>query len=257
MFIRSRLLIVFVLSLFSLNCYSMNWGHLLTGTPETLKKGEGTAGTLLIGAGLTDKTTVGTSPFAYIIYNFFNVIVREQLHKGERFSNGLDLMYFDSIHDQHSDYQQMSWTARLNNRIKINDSFAVNSSFGLQYFINEKSPYSFRPDPLGRYRTNKITDEPFYEQKLADYEMYHRDPKTISLSLMPEIFLMKDLFLNVEYGFMGVNYTYPLQHFGASINYQFSTCDIGFGASRSRRVTPVLGTEIIDHAEAKLQFYFE
>src|SRR3989338_1560238 len=109
-------------------------------------------------------------------------------------------MYFDSIHDRPSDYQQMSWTARLNNKITINDIFSINSSIGLQYFIIEKSPYSFRPDPLGRYRTNMIADQVFYAEKLSDYEKYHRDPKTVSLSVMPEIFLTKNLFLNIEYG---------------------------------------------------------
>lgn len=254
-FLQKLFCAIFAL-LLSSTCHAMNWGHLLTGTTDVLKKDHGTAGTLLFAGGVTEKTTMGFSPFAYMVYNFSNLILREGLYQGENYSSALDFIIFDSLKDHHSYYEQTSWTARLNNKLKFTNDFSIYGSLGLQYFINEKSPYSFRPDPLGRYRSFMPKYYDYYEKRLADFEQYHRDPKTISLSVMPEVFLNEDFFLNLEYGILGVNYVYPLQHFGGSLNYQYSSFDIGMGVTRSTRKTPMIGTETIDHTEGKLQFYF-
>lgn len=241
---------------FSLSCHAMNWGHLLTGTTDVLKKDQGTAGTLLFAGGVSEEVTVGFSPFAYLVYNFSNLILRDQLYHGKNYTLAIDVMLFDSLKDHHSYYEQTSWTVRMNNKLKFSNDLSIYGSLGVQYFINEKSPYSFRPDPLGRYRSFMPKYHDYYEKRLVDFELYHRDPKTVSLSVMPEIFLNEDFFLNLEYGFLGINYFYPLQHFGGSLNYQYSSFDMGLGISRSTRKTPMLGIETVDHTEGKLQFYF-
>lgn len=239
--------------------YAKNWGHLLTGTTETLQKGEVTVGTLITGVGVNDYLTLGVSPMAYLGYSFISFIARAKTPSYEGFEASSDFFYFDSDSSSYedSDFDQTSWFLKLNGRYEINRSVSIFLSYGHQYFINENSPYSFRPDPQGKWRTFRIkSDENFYSRKLRAFDLNPRDPSTESISIMPSFSLGESIILNLEYGLLGFNYEYPMEHEGLSATYQASSWDLSLGYSRSYRETPFLGLDEIYHTESKFQYYF-
>jgi hypothetical protein len=255
---KNQLLIISLI-LCSFNSFAKDWGHLVTGTTDTLKKNEYTVGTQIAGVGLTDQVTFGAIPMAYLGYDFFAFSSRIRLIEKEKYQLVTDLMYFDSMESKktESNFDQTSWYMRVNNSYHFNKTLTLYLSAGFQYFIHENSTYSLRSDPQGKNYSFMVKTFPEeYELKIEDYKINPRDLKTLSLTVMPSIRLSEITFINLEYGYLGLNYDYPLTHIGASLNFSWKRVDLGLGASRSSRTTPFIGTEELFHTETKLQLYF-
>jgi hypothetical protein len=227
--------------------FARDWGHLLTGTTETLKSNETTVGSLIVAHGVSEDFTIGISPMVYTFYDFFNAIARYNIYKDHSYEWAVDWQYYHSNPEvKDSDFDQISWTLKLNNQIKINESNKIFFTFSYQYFINDSSVYSFRPDPLGRYDSFAIKSDnedlgngSWYDYKIRDYNQIKRDKSTVSLSALYSLYLApEELFLNLEAGIMGINYKLPLLHLGGSLNFEFENFDLGLGLSWSYREIP-------------------
>lgn len=238
----------------------MNWGHLVTGTPEVLSKGQLTAGTLMVGYGVTDRLTIGTSPLAYFGYDFYSLILRYQVYNNNDWKSGIDFWYFKSIPElsDSSYFSQENIFIKLNGQYNLKDNLNIHMSYGYQRFFNEDSPYSLRPDPLGKERVFAVKgDHPDkYSQKLRAFETEKRSPETHSLSMMPTYYFNDQYYINTEIGVLGLFYKIPLTHLGISINSQTKNWDISLGFSKSTRKDFYGRTEVLFHTESKLQYKF-
>jgi hypothetical protein len=237
--------------------HALDWGHFVTGTTDQLKKGQTTIGTTIVGHGVNDSITLGTSPIMYLGYEFFSILTRLALYQKNIYKLGTDIFYFVSNPNtkESSLYDQESWYLRINQTITINPRFRIHASANLQYFIKENSTYSLRSDPLGRWVTFQSKVDQRHQEKLQDFRQNRRDPKTISLSLMPSFYLTSSIFLNLEYGILGTNYDQSLNHYGASLNIEWKTVNLTLGVSKSSRKLSI-GQEDLNHFESKLQYYF-
>lgn len=240
-----------------LHAKPIDFGHLLTGTTDTLEAGEVTIGTNIMGVGLTETSTLGVSPFAYLGYGFFNLVFRQGLKLGaQKFA--VDALYFKTIDraDPENSFDQESIFLRFNHEFVLSDIFTLYSNFGLQYFIVDNSTFSLRSDPRGEYRSFRAKDDPFYRLKLESYRFYERDASTSSISGILKTKINQSFSINTEGGVLGVNYKIPLIHVGVSLNYLNEIFHIGIGLSKSIRTTPDLGREELTHNEIKLQYFF-
>lgn len=236
--------------------FAKDWGHLVTGTTDTLNKGQSTIGTHLVAHGLSNDVTVGFVPVTYLGYQMYGVGTRSRLVTGKSYNLAADLFYFDSIDKNGpSAFEQTSWSLKLNNNIRLSESVRLHLTAGAQYFLNDESPFSLRPDPQGRFITFASKDRKEYQAKKEDFKRNPRDPRTLSLTAMPSFKVARHTAINLEYGILGYNYDYPLQHAGASVNFEMNRSDLSLGASKTWRKTPYLGIENLYHLEVKYQFY--
>jgi hypothetical protein len=239
---------------------SINWGHLLTGTTESLQKKEKTVGLHLLAYGITDSFTVGIIPWAYLSYDFNNIFLKYNFYNKKNISQTFDFIYLDSkSSDDESIFDQTSYWGRYNIGLKHSERRNSYLSLGLQYYTKDNSPHSLRGDPKGKFNTLGIKgskDLFYYEDKLQDYKKNKRDPKTISLSYIFAPKISDSFLLNLEYGQLGMNYDYPFEHIGVSLIYRDDRQLAAFGWSRSQRYTPHIGTENVYHPELKYQYTF-
>ena len=255
-----KVLLVSTIFVVSLQSNATNWGHLVTGTTDVLSEGQSSVGTVMVGHGVTDRLTLGISPLILFGYDLYSLISRYQIYSGERWSIGLDFWYFKSIPEQQEEsmFSQENIFIKLNTEYKVTESFKLNMSYGYQVFYNEKSPYSLRPDPLGKQRTFAIKgDDPyFYKRKLESFEEEARSPETHSISIMPTYYFTNQYYINIEYGILGLFYDLPLTHIGASINSQTQKWDLSLGISKSSRNDYYGDQEVLTHSEIKVQYNF-
>lgn len=169
---KSSLFFITLNLMVSTSAFAINWGHLVTGTPEVLPKGQKTVGTVLFGYGITDRLTLGVSPMAFLSYDFYSVISRYQIYSGDNWSVGTYFWYFKSVPElqDESSFSQENFYIKLNTAYRVSDKLRIDMSYGFQKFYNEDSPYSLRPDPLGKESVFAIKgDDPYwYEAKLMD-----------------------------------------------------------------------------------------
>ncbi|MBC76115.1 MAG: hypothetical protein CME64_08870 [Halobacteriovoraceae bacterium] len=257
---KSSLFFITLNLILSTSAFAINWGHLVTGTPEVLPKGQKTVGTVLFGYGITDRLTLGVSPMAFLSYDFYSVISRYQIYSGDNWSVGTDFWYFKSVPELQgvSSFSQENVYIKLNTAYRVFDKLRINISYGYQKFYNEDSPYSLRPDPLGKERVFAIKGEDpyWYEAKLNAFDSEVRSPETHSLTIMPTFYFNEQYYLNLEYGVLGMFYELPLTHVGASINSQTKNWDISLGFSKSSRIDFYGDSEVLTHTEVKLQYNF-
>ena len=137
------------LLIFPTSVYSRNWGHLVTGTTDTLEKKQFTLGSLVTGWGVSDELFVGVSPQAYLGYDFYSFVTRYRYYSADKIKLGIDFFYFDSINHESEEslFEQTSWYFKFNNDFIINEKLKLHFTLGIQYFINENSPYSLRTRP--------------------------------------------------------------------------------------------------------------
>lgn len=238
------------------NSFAKDWGHLVTGTTDTLNQSQTTIGTHLLAFGATDRITIGVVPLTYLGYQMHGVGTRINILKSEAYNLASDVFYFDSLDaESSSPFEQTSWSYKLNNKIRFAQNFSLYITLGYQYFINDESPFSLRPDPQGRFITFASKTRSEYELKQASFTNDPRDPSTTSITLMPSIRTGRHSFINLEYGIVGTNYDYPLRHVGMSINFEQDRSDWSLGLSKTSRSTPFIGRENIFHLETKFQFY--
>jgi hypothetical protein len=147
-----------VLSNFSVAYSSENdlfFGHNLSQTNYVLKSGQTTFGTQVIGYGLTDDLTVATSPWLIVDYSMLSLILKYKFDENRSF----EFSYFKAcfrkdacakktFDGEYVDYEkgysmEAFWLVMID-RYTINDHYAVNVNYGLQYYANQKMPFSLK-----------------------------------------------------------------------------------------------------------------
>ena len=98
-------------------------------------------------------------------------------------------------------------SAKLTYTHQILSSYRLNTTLSYFYYFDDRMPFSFRMDPA------------------------NDDRYTINLTSLHEFRIFKNVFINIEGGFWGLNYKYLYYHGGASINIQNSHGIFGIGAS--------------------------
>ncbi len=248
---QSRNLILFLLHflfLIGLGSVSLaqtpvSFGHNLALSDETLKQKDFTFGTYYIGAGLTDKLTVGTSPWMILGYNLDNIIVR---YRGDLFQTEFvhQLAYFKSNEKYGNAYEQTSISYWLGKAFKT-DRYKVVLSLNYMYFYNEERPFSLRREP--------------FKDEAAQF----------TLSTLHVFEYSEAIYLQLELGILGLNYSYPNLSAGASWFYKPSPhWSFQVGGSISKRFTGPQRTDYVIikntenymgdsiHPEIQVQYWF-
>lgn len=192
---------------------SRSIGHLVTTNNNVLRKGEVSVGTLYAGVGVTDKLTVGTSPFVLMAFNMYNFLARaaQDVSKNERI--GFEFEYFKTFEtgegerSSRYDFQMEAWSSKITYSHRLLNWYRANLTGSFFYYIDETWPFSLRMDPA------------------------NTDRYACNLTSLHEIRLSRNIFINLEGGFWGLNYTYPYYHAGATLNLQNDRFLFGIGAS--------------------------
>lgn len=190
---------------------SRSVGHLVTSNNNVLNKGDITVGTLYVAYGATDNLSFGISPFALLSFNAVNYMGRYAWDMNRRSRLGVDVAYFSTFNenyqDQYLNFKMEVWTGKLTANYLIRNWYRVNLTASHFYYVDDERPFSLRMDPQ------------------------NRDRYASNLTSLHEIRFSRNIFLNLEGGFWGLNYKYPYLHGGATLNLQNDNLLLGVGAS--------------------------
>ena len=210
-------------------------GHNLTPTTYSLPQGKFTAGTYALAYGVTDHWTIGTSPWFDVLYNMPTVVNRISFTLNtfiERLN--VELHYFKTFPYGLNRYIQESFFARVTGSHKFTAAYTLNVSAGYQYFFVDTRPYSLR------LISGKST------------------PYNASVSTLSEIRLLDRFGVFLEMGVLGLNYSVPYLHLGASAFYHWDWgfFQFGFSQTSSMGEVPLYGPIVYVHPEIQLQTFF-
>lgn len=216
------------------------WGHNLTPTTYTLKKNQVTAGTYVLGYGVTDNFMICTSPWIDLLYNMPSIDGRYLIAEIKDFRFLLDVSYFKTFQYLRNVYQQNSTFVRAVASQRFSSFYTIHEAFDYQYFWDETVPYSLDPTPGFQYTT--------------------------SVSTLHEIHWFKHIGTFLEAGVLGLNYNTPYLHLGASAFGTWKNWMFQIGVSRSSSmgmeyaITNNYGywylSRVLWHPEIQLQAYF-
>jgi len=217
------------------------WGHVVTGTADTLPHELSAVGSLFIGHGINPSLTVLTIPQIFFIYNMVSAGTRLGHHFTEFYSTSADLIYMKSVPAFGGTYKQENFYFRSNHTFKINNAYRIHATFGVQYFLVDDITYSLRLNP----------------------SVYN--PTNFSLTHMHEVWLDENTGINIELGLIGINYNTPYLQAGTSFFlYDESDFSINLGASISYALGKTQNYKIyhsrehdyVIHPEIQFQYYF-
>jgi hypothetical protein len=195
---------------------SHSMGHLVTPNNNSLKAGTRTVGTMYAGYAPTDNIIVGVSPFAFLGFDMLNAVARATRQLSGRERLGFDLRYYKTYRNRNVEangttyeggFKMEAWTSNLTYNRQLLPWYRANLSAGFNYYIDDERPFSLRMDPS------------------------NADPYAANLTSLHEIRLRRGIYLNLEAGSFGLNYTYPYYHLGATVNLQNDTLLVGLGLS--------------------------
>lgn len=192
---------------------SILFGHNLSPTTYTLKKGVYSVGNFVAGLGVTDNLTLGVSPWMYTSYNMYSFIGRYGVRLDDDHRLGIQAAYFKTDHIN-ADYYQMEATsvwATLSQRLA--PYYVIDFVCNYMYFFDETIPFSLRRDP------------------------HNNQPWQVSLTTLQEIRLPAGFGLSAELGVLGLNYALPQAFFGASMNWRNEWLLVQLGYSQNTTVT--------------------
>lgn len=218
-------------SLFSVHAETMLFGHNLTPTPYTLKKGDATAGNYALAYGLTDDWLIGTSPWIWLGYGMAMAETRYRFVNQSGFEVTAEGMVFDSLPG--SRYDQSSTFLRLTGARHFNDYYTLHLSTGHQYFWNAAVPYSLNPWP-----------------GLQDY--------IPSVSMLNEIRFLNHYGIFAEVGVIGLNYPVPERHVGLSAFFknEWLLFQVGMSETRSFSYSYLGIMHWVTHPEVQIQGFW-
>ncbi len=231
---------------------SRSVGHLVTPNNTLMNQGEIGAGTLYAAYAFTDNFNMGVSPFAYLGFGMYNIMGRYARDISDTERLGFDFAYFKTRDDEEAqnnytesgfyNFKMEAWDTKLTYNNLLTPWYRLNISTSFYYYIDDTRPFSLRMDP-GRANV----------------------PYAINLTSLHELRFSKNVFVNLEGGFWGLNYLYPYYHVGASLNLQDTWLLLGFGVSttfspsfpaeKSKRFAGYSSPQSI-HPELQIQAFF-
>ncbi len=186
----------------------MLFGHNLTPTTSTLKKNVYSVGSYAMAFGLTDRFTIATSPWLYSEYNMYSAIGRYSLPFKDA-ELGTQLAYFKTDRMGSDFYQMEAVSVSTGYSWNVTNLYRLTLSGNYMYFFDETIPFSLRREP------------------------YNNQPFQLSLSTLHEGRFSKTVGFAAELGVLGINYSYPQAHFGASVNYKSAQWVVQAGYSQT------------------------
>ena len=216
------------------------FGHNLTPTSYTLPPQRFTLGTYVVGYGISENLTLGTSPWLVLAYNMPMLELKLALQTNTFFERiSVDGTYFKTFPYGSNLYEQESTFLRITGTHQFIQNYALHVSVGHQYFFNDAKPFSLRLIPGNGSRTN------------------------VSLSTLNEIHLVENVGAFIELGLMGLTYSVPWLHAGLSGFYYWGWGLVQLGYSRTVSLGEVpyfadegAATIVYWHPEIQLQVFF-
>ena len=109
---------------------------------------------------------------------------------------GVQVGYFKTGNFGRNNYQMEALSASVSYSYDVTPAYTFAMSGNYMYFFDETFPFSLRREP------------------------YNDQPYQFSFTTLHEAHLSDKMGLTGEVGVLGLNYTYPQLHFGASINFK-------------------------------------
>jgi len=185
---------------------SIVFGHNMSPTTYTLGRGVMSLGNFMAGVGVTDRLTIGTSPWMYLSYNMYSFVARygADLDADSRWA--AQAAYFKTGEFAPNLYQMEATSLWLTWAKRLTPFYTLDVVGNHMHFFDETMPFSLRREP------------------------FNDDPWQVSLTTLQEIHLPAGFGLSAEIGCLGLNYVYPEIFYGASMNWKNSwfLAQIGF-----------------------------
>lgn len=239
---------------------AFSFGHLVTSNSQVLAPNDFTVGTLIIAYGVTDFWTVGVSPLAIFNFNMLNLHNRFAFEWNEEVTLGFEHTYFKNYNKGYNTNRARYTEEEINFNPKLWQSFKMEAhalkatatvqwtlsyrgSFSFSFFkyIDDDRPFSLRMDP----------------QNSDDY--------AASLTSLHEFLIHEKFQINTEFGFWGMNYTYPYLHGGFSLQFIEKSFVLGMGMSATYSPTlpeskvrpfgPGYTNRVSYHPEVQIQLF--
>ena len=189
-------------------------GHNLTPTTQTLPKSGFTAGNYILGFGVSEKLTVATSPWLYSSYNMYSAIFRlrgclQAIEETCKTDWAIQTMYLKTGHFGQRLYQMEAVNSSFVVKRDLADFYSLNVAINFMDFFDETAPFSLRREP------------------------YNNDAYQVSLSTLHELRLPGGFGFLIEFGMLGLNYTYPEMHYGLSVYHRSKNFLVQLGFSQT------------------------
>lgn len=184
------------------------FGHNVSQTTFVLPRGNCSAGLQVVACGVTDQISVATSPFIWANYILPNAYLRLN-PGGPNGSYSFQLAQIgDGVHRHSYGSYDMSTTYGWATRRWFHSSQAsLYTSLIGAYYWSDEIPFSLRrPQP-------------------------EVSPWQFSITNLASVRLLGPVFLNGEFGILGMNEYYPHLHFGASVAYRSGNLSAHLGIS--------------------------
>lgn len=215
-------------------------GHNVSMSGSLLDQGEVSVGTQYIAVGVTDKLSIGVSPFVWTVFDMYNIAARLGWDISEKSRIVVGAEYFktfgaDTREDQRRvdaceeilfdesiqacplrfggpdggfySFRMEAWDVKLALSQIIVPGYRLNLNASYYHYIDDARPFSLRMDPV------------------------NRDRYALNFTTLHEIRLHEKIYLNLEAGFWGLNYLYTYLHAGATLNVHLPSALLGFGLS--------------------------
>jgi len=192
---------------------SILFGHNLSPTTYTLKKGVASFGNFVAGLGVTDNLTLGVSPWMYTSYNMYSFVARYGKALDDDHRLGVQAAYFKTDHINNDIYQMDAASVWTTIGRRVTSYYTIDLIGNYMYFFDETIPFSLRREP------------------------HNNQPWQISLTTLQEIRLPEGFGLTAEIGVLGLNYAYPQAFVGASMNWRNEWLLVQLGYSQNSTVT--------------------
>lgn len=192
---------------------SILFGHNLSPTTYTLKKGVMSFGNFVAGLGVTDNWTIGTSPWMYTSYNMYSFVSRYGKALDDDHRLGVQAAYFKTDHIHNDLYQMEAASVWATLSQRVNNYYTIDFVANYMYFFDETLPFSLRREP------------------------HNNQPWQFSFTTLQEVRLPEGFGLSAEIGVLGVNYAYPQAFVGASMNWRNEWLLVQLGYSQNSTVT--------------------
>lgn len=199
-------------------------GHNLSSTSNVLESGQCTIGFLHAACGISDKLTLGTSPWIIADYKMTAIALRQQVSKNENTTEAFQVSYFKTFEDrrevyfknndfssgdetEYSGYEMEAiWTMYIRSK-KLAPHFTLHYNLHINYYFNEVAPFSFR----------------------RPYE--NPSPWQINASTLYEVELVQRWFIQGELGLLDIINSPLHTHAGVTIGRKWDSGYFYFGFS--------------------------
>lgn len=182
-------------------------GHNLSNTSHVLDKGDCTVGLLHAGCGVTEKLTVGSSPWMASSYKMTTLALRYQFHTSDFMNESFQVSYMKTYGKRTYDMEAL-WLMYVRTK-KLAPHFRLHYNFHANYYFNELAPFSLR--------------RPYMDA----------NPLQLNTSALFEVDLYKGWFIQGELGLLDLINSPIHTHAGVSLGWKWSRGYVYFGFSQT------------------------